>query len=118
MPDPKLEALRADLREVFRKHDVAGIVVAGSPTHIIFSMNLEASWNCIELGADQIRFNSMRFPVEQREQMVKQTANFVVGMEHAAEYLQEQMEHCVRLLGSKFQIKSTIKMERRDRHGS
>lgn len=41
-----------EIRTVLKKHHMAGLVVVANATHVDFSMDLDAPWNCIRIEHD------------------------------------------------------------------
>lgn len=110
----KMELVRAELKEVSARHDVAIIAMAVTPGILIHSLILEASWNCVELGRHEgdpdVRFNSMRFPEDQRQQVVADTASMILGLSDANRFLGGQLDQLQACLAEKFAMAHTSRM--------
>lgn len=46
MPDPKLKPIMAEIEAVLKRHDVAGVVMIQSQTHIEYLMEIAPTWSC------------------------------------------------------------------------
>jgi hypothetical protein len=46
MPDPKLKTAADEIKAIMRRHDIAGIVMLASPTHLEYLLTIDPSWSC------------------------------------------------------------------------
>jgi hypothetical protein len=46
MPDPKLKTAAAEIEAILQRHDIAGIIMLNSLTHMEFLMCIAPSWSC------------------------------------------------------------------------
>lgn len=60
MADPKLKEAMAEIKAIFKKHDIGGFVTLVSETHGEFRYELEPSWSVMHLSPQgQFRFKSI-----------------------------------------------------------
>jgi len=117
MPDPKLEAVRAEIKEILRKYDVAGAVIVASQTHAIYSLNLDASWNCAtttEGPTDTFtRFLvTQAVPDPEKKVIITNTINSIFGMHEAGRQLMEQIQTAAGVFTKHFDISHIARNER------
>ena len=53
MPDPKLQAIMEEIKPILRKHNVAGLVILASPTHMEHLLELDPPWTCFQYDPDK-----------------------------------------------------------------
>ena len=112
MPDPKLEAVRAEIQAVFARHDVAGMVVVASQTHAIYSLQLDASWNIARTGNGEIKFSTKELPEADKKAAVEATINVILGLNGATEAVLEQLQAAVKIFARCFHITHINQRER------
>jgi hypothetical protein len=87
MADPKLKIAVAEIEAILKKHDIAGIVMLQSPTHLEYLMEVAPSWSCCwfedygEAGK-LLRFRAKRadFPSKAaHDKVLKESVGMVMG---------------------------------------
>ncbi len=100
MPDPKLIAVRQEIADVLRKHDVGGIVILNSSSHMEYLVQLDTTWTAIRTetrddGAEGVRFRLTKADVPdevQRKQLAKDTIGAIAGTLDVMKYLLEKLD--------------------------
>lgn len=71
-----------EISAVLKKHDMAGLVIVGNPTHVDWRMEIEASWSCAWLEQTEtgiilrVRSKQSEYPSKEAQ---KQTLEATVG---------------------------------------
>lgn len=99
-----------EIRAVLKKHDLAAVVIIGSPTHTQFLIEPEASWSVakFEQGPDGTMGMRIRAkhndPPELREKL-RLTTGLVMGWIDAIDGVQKALQWMAMELGKKIGIK-------------
>lgn len=87
MPDPKLQAAAEEIKDIMKKHDIGGLIVLASPTHLEFLHKFDPSWSCASYevieGLEGIRIRCKRedFPsVEAQKKSLEDTVGMMMGI--------------------------------------
>jgi hypothetical protein len=71
MSDPKLKEMAAEIRALFKKHDVGGHVVLVSQTHSEFMFVLDPTWSAVIIESDLIRIRAVEEELGSKEAVHK-----------------------------------------------
>lgn len=55
---PKLKMAMEDMKAIFKKYDIGGVVILHTPGHGEFLNVLNPSYSCITINGDHVRFKS------------------------------------------------------------
>lgn len=118
MPDPKLQAIREEIKAVLLKHDVAGVVILSSPTHMEFIVQLEATWTAIreQHGPEGVgirfRLTDADVPDEkQRHQLAHDTIGTLTGTIDVMNNLCESLTGLLESAGQKIEFSHISRRE-------
>lgn len=119
MPDKRLQAAMEEIKATLRKHDVAGLVILNSPTHLEFLYGLSPSWACTEIapsGRLRIVANPEKYPdAAKREATVNNTIGMVTAMHTMLGQMAGNMQALLSQLGTRFDIFQSFRSEPTDR---
>ncbi|HEX4085281.1 MAG TPA: hypothetical protein VHY22_10250 [Chthoniobacteraceae bacterium] len=96
-----------EIKTVLRNHDIAAIVVLGSPTHNEYLYELAPTWSCafVENGVLRIRSARADYPsAAAQRQHVTDTVGLIAGFRDLAEQALDNMSRLLRVLGDHFDI--------------
>lgn len=113
--DPRVEAAMAEINEIMKKHDVAGIVAVCTPNSLRYQMKLEASWNCTTHefrerdGASGVRVNSKGLIPELKKPRVEGSAASICAMAHIADLMSKDLNVVVKMLSQHLDLSFIMK---------
>lgn len=86
--DPKLKEVMAEVRAVYRKHDLAGYIVLLSATHGEFGFEITPSWSGAKWEDDNVRFKIRPSEVgeEKAAALAENTTRMVIGIGDLCRY--------------------------------
>jgi hypothetical protein len=104
MPDPKLQAIAADIEALLVKHDVAGVVLLNSPTHGEYRYCLSPSWSCASLKANgefRVRCKLADYPDQAAQKAaLGQTVGMLCSLHTLALKTKDDMDKVLRMLAT------------------
>lgn len=99
MPDPILKTAVAEIDAILKKHDIAGVVVLTSKTHVEYLMGISPTWSCCTYEDTpqgkllRVRAKAVDYPSkEARNEAISDTVGMLMG-------LSDVMENTVTWLG-------------------
>jgi len=112
MPDPKLKTAAAEIEAILQKHDVAGLVILSSPTHLEYQLHVAARWSCC-LNEDHgekgkaIRIKALRADYPSKEaqaETLKNTVGLILGMSDCCESMIRNLTAVAQMIGTKMEV--------------
>lgn len=108
MPDPILKTAVAEIDAILKKHDIAGVVVLTSKSHVEYLMGIDPTWSCcrceITPKGKALRFKAKAadYPSNMdRNIAVSDTLGMLVGLSDVTRNVLEWMDQTVAMVGDK-----------------
>lgn len=118
MPDPKLKKAAEEIKSILRKHDIAGVVVLASASHMEFVRHLEADWLALKIevvnGKTAVRFRCKRadYPTKEAwEKQMKDTIGTLIGFLDCWRNDVEAFDFLLKTVAQKVKIEHMTKLE-------
>lgn len=119
MPDPKLKTAMEEIKAVLKKHDIGGVVVLASETHMEYLHEIAPTWSCVRFEAGEggvygvrVRALAKDFPSKQAHQKcLSDSIGMIMGFANALEHSRELMMVIIRMVGNKIPFEHMTKHE-------
>lgn len=120
MPDPKLKTAVAEIEAILAKHDVAGVVLLSSTTHLEYLLELSPSWSCCRWEQHPegkvLRIKALRadYPSKEAHDLVlKDTVGLIMGFLDGTRGLTANLESVAAKLAEKMDFQHYTQEEPR-----
>jgi len=112
MPDPKLKIAAAEIEAILQKHDIAGIVMLQSPSHLEYIMAIAPSWSCCWIedygnGAKAMRVKAKREDFPSKAAHVEALGNsigMILGFTDCCESMRRNLAAVAETIATKTKI--------------
>lgn len=95
-----------EIREVLKKHDLAGVVMIQDTLELAYLKEVSPSWSCASLSADgefRIKANREDFPSkESQKACIESTLGMVLGFMNESERNHKDFSHIVAMFSEHF----------------
>lgn len=103
-----------EIKDVLEKHDICGVVMLASQTHVEHFTKVHASWSCARYDGEMVRFYAKLedFPsLEAQKECVTDTIGIMVGLMDVCRDMADQLQKLLEHLSHKFQITHRTRAE-------
>lgn len=117
MPDPILKQAAAEILDILKKHDIAGMVSLQSTTHSEWLFHIEPSWSCIRLEhAEGVEFRvritaKCKTGPESEKERIRVSTGMVLGFLDVARNNADQMTAIAAVIGQHMEVQHWSRFE-------
>lgn len=105
---PKLKKAAAEINEILKKYDIAGVVLLHTPGHSEYLLKLDPSYSCANMnektGEVRLKATEAMYGKVKRDKMLEDTTNMVVCLAHIASMEAMNLINLQKMLETKFEI--------------
>lgn len=114
--DPVLKKAMEEIKEVLRRHDVAGIVLLQSKTHGEWLNHINPSWSAAWMeDEDLLRIRARRADYQSmaaRDEALRLTTSMLCGFRDGAQRVHDNMESVLKVLSDTVEITHISRFDR------